>query len=60
MNHDIAHCSNENCPSKDTCYRYLANLEAKEKQLEYCSYFIFNEKNVKYINKNGKCKSYWK
>ena len=43
MSHDITHCDNEDCPAKDTCHRYLANLEAKEKELEYCSYFKFNE-----------------
>ena len=33
--HDITHCNNENCKNKDTCYRYLAHLEAKEKKYTY-------------------------
>lgn len=29
MVHDVAHCKMEDCPKKDTCYRYQAWLEIK-------------------------------
>ena len=30
MQHDIAHCAGGLCPRKETCYRYLAGLEAQK------------------------------
>ena len=30
--HDITHCNNENCKNKDTCYRYIANLDELRKK----------------------------
>ena len=32
MIHDIAHCNNESCKRKDSCYRYQAYLELKKKK----------------------------
>jgi hypothetical protein len=54
--HDICHCSNDNCPSKMTCRRYVAHLDAVERKLEYVSYFIIDDR----FKMNGdKCESYW-
>lgn len=39
--HDITHCNNENCKNKDTCYRYLAHLEAKEKKIHLFNLFSY-------------------
>ena len=44
---DITKCSGENCPMKESCYRFRA--EADEMQ----SYFI--EPPIK----DGKCEHYW-
>lgn len=30
MNHDIAHCSEKDCPKASTCERYLAYLELRK------------------------------
>ena len=27
MNHDVTHCQGDNCPKKETCYRYKAYLD---------------------------------
>jgi len=56
--HDITHCNNENCESKDKCYRYnayqelqkhksegLVTLFTKKEKMEKCK--IFSEDNVK-------------
>lgn len=45
---DITMCSGDNCPLKETCYRYLAPKS------EYQSYFIDAP-----VTKNGKCLYYW-
>lgn len=51
MNHDIAHCSKTDCPSKESCKRYQAHLEAKRLKLVYVPYF-------EPIVKDGKCDWY--
>ena len=56
MMHDITHCNYDKCPSKDTCYRYQAHLEAVQKKLTYLTYVI-NDEHTKLID--GKCQIYW-
>ena len=51
--HDITHCNNENCKNKDTCYRYLAHLEAKEKKYTYSPYLVIDD----LVKEN--CSIYW-
>jgi len=45
---DIAKCTGEGCPLKETCYRFTAPAEM------YQSFFV----NVPI--KNGQCEYYWK
>lgn len=54
MNHDIAHCDKQDCPKKDSCYRYQAHLEARELGLPYVSYFVLEAED---INEDGRRKS---
>lgn len=54
MNHDIAHCRQIDCPLKDTCYRYIAYLEAQKEKIEYISVFKPLEKA------KDQCPFYWK
>lgn len=56
MNHDIAHCDKQDCPKKETCYRYQAHLESKSIGLEYVSYFIIDAEILK---PDGSCSRYW-
>jgi len=44
---DITKCSGENCPMKESCYRYTAEADTMQ------SYFI--EPPIK----DGKCEHYW-
>jgi hypothetical protein len=52
MNHDIAHCSKDDCPLKESCKRYQAHLEAKKLKLVYVPYFE--------PTKDGQCEMYCK
>ena len=54
MNHDIAHCDNQDCPKKDSCYRFQAHLEARERKMQYVSYLIIENIDDfdKYWDKN--------
>ena len=55
MIHDISHCSRHTCPLKDTCYRYLAYLEAVERDYQYITIIVWDNKTYK-----GKdCDAYW-
>lgn len=56
MIHDIAHCGNENCSIRNRCFRYLAHLDAKQRNLPYVSYFIIDDS---LFNEDGSCKEYW-
>lgn len=56
MNHDIAHCNNEDCSIKNRCHRYLAHLDAELHQLPYVSYFIIDKSM---FNEDGSCKEFW-
>ena len=38
MNHDISHCSNEDCEVRDKCYRYFMHLETVKMKLDYITY----------------------
>lgn len=45
--HDYAHCNQESCPKKDTCFRYWLYQRDQEIEHEqhiqtYCSYLIIN------------------
>ena len=53
MNHDIAHCRQTDCPLKETCYRYIAYLDAVKQELTYISVFKPLEKA------KDKCEFYW-
>ena len=55
MMHDISHCSRSSCPLKDTCYRYLAYLEAVERNLEYITVIVWNKDD--YAKES--CDAYW-
>lgn len=56
MNHDIAHCSNEDCPAKLTCKRYIAHLDAIKLDIPYLTYLI-NEPRLQ--KDDGTCIAYW-
>lgn len=45
---DITKCNNEECPKKDTCYRYTS------KPNEMQSFFVDMKPNEK-----GECEYYW-
>lgn len=59
MMHDIAHCDNSKCPSASRCYRYQAHLEAKTKGLDFLPYFVFSDSEVKRIEEQKSCGSFW-
>ena len=50
MNHDITHCIASDCPKKDTCFRYIAYLDAKKHNMGLISVTQPEEKP---------CKLYW-
>ena len=51
--HDIAHCDNDKCSNNMTCRRYLAHLDAMERNLDYLSYFVMDKED------QPDCTSYW-
>lgn len=52
--HDISHCMRFSCPLKDTCYRFLAYLEAVERNYEYITIAVIEN------GRDGKnCDAYW-
>lgn len=55
MNHDITHCKLKECPKSETCYRYLAYLEAKKLGMEYLWMFTSDHKieGCKYYMENN-------
>lgn len=55
MTHDIAHCDKQECLKKDSCYRFQAHLEAREKKMTFLSYFF---KDQLVLDEEGKCKYY--
>lgn len=55
MNHDITHCKNEKCPTKEHCYRWLAYVEAVKLGLRRISCAIINED----IYDDGMCELFW-
>ena len=57
-NHDITHCRYEQCTKKDTCYRYLAHLDAVKRKLTYLTYLVIDNCVIDDIN-NNKCPLYW-
>ena len=44
-NHDMMHCSQEQCQKKDQCYRYWLGQELKNTDFQYAS-FYYPEKPV--------------
>ena len=44
-NHDMMHCSQEQCKKKDQCYRYWLGKNFKEHDFQYASFF-YPEKPV--------------
>lgn len=42
--HDIAHCANKNCERRHNCQRWIAHLDAVDKEL-IVTYCAFDEKN---------------
>lgn len=55
MMHDISHCSKHTCPLKDSCYRYLAYLEAVERNYQYITIIVWDDISSKEEN----CDAYW-
>lgn len=51
MMHDIAHCNKSTCSKCDDCYRYLAYLEACEREYEYLTFIVQEE--------GKECEAYW-
>lgn len=56
MNHDIAHCDNEDCPAKNNCKRYIAHTEAVKLKLNNISY-LYNEPDIR--KDDGSCIAFW-
>lgn len=54
MNHAITHCMASDCPEKDTCFRYIAYLDAKRHNMEYVWITQPEEKPCKLYVKNTK------
>lgn len=44
MNHDIAHCKEQDCPKCNEYYRYKAYLDAVEKKIHLISMLLPEEK----------------
>lgn len=38
-NHDIMHCSQNECPLKDSCYRYHLGIEIGNTAYEYATFY---------------------
>ncbi len=38
MQHNVTHCSSNGCIKRDTCYRYLAHLDARKQELTWLPY----------------------
>ena len=38
MNHDIKHCNAHGCIKAYTCHRYIAHMDAREKELHWLPY----------------------
>jgi hypothetical protein len=55
MQHDITHCNNEKCPTKEHCYRWHAHLEAEKMELPRRSYAIIDEDYMA----DGMCLLFW-
>ena len=54
--HDMMHCSQEDCKLKDTCYRYWLGQEMKNHDYQYASFYMPQDKEdiencVYYIKK---------
>lgn len=56
MNHDIAHCNNEDCPAKVRCHRYQAHLDVAKRGLMNISY-IYIEPEIR--KDDGTCVAFW-
>lgn len=56
LGHDICHCTGLNCPIKEQCNRYLANLDSIQKKLKYVTYFV----DPPYNKEENKCDELWK
>lgn len=53
MNHDFAHCQNEDCPLKESCGRYRLYLKDKKGEGHgWCSYADFKPDD------KGECENY--
>lgn len=42
-NHDMMHCSQDECIMKDTCYRYLLGQSFKNSGWQYASFYYPKE-----------------
>ena len=38
--HDMMHCSQDECKLKDTCYRYWLGQELKKQDYQYASFYM--------------------
>ena len=55
MMHDISHCGKHTCPLKDSCYRYLAYLEAVERNYQYITIIVWDDTS----SEEEDCDAYW-
>ena len=55
MQHDITHCNNGNCPTKEHCYRWQAYQEAVKMKLPRIDCAIIDEDTMT----DGMCLLFW-
>ena len=54
--HDMLHCSQDNCPKKEQCYRFFLGQDFKNHEYQYASFYMpSKDKNLNecehFINK---------
>lgn len=55
MQHDITHCNNEKCPTKEHCHRWVAYQEAVKLKLPRIGCAIIDEDTMA----DGMCLLFW-
>ena len=55
MNHDITHCNNDKCPTKEHCYRWNAYVEAVEMKHPRIVCAVIDEDTMS----DGMCLLFW-
>ena len=54
MGHDITHCKGNDCPLKDSCYRYLAYQEPCDFPISVFQNAQYNDGECKYFMDSSK------